>query len=109
MQMIPDPEKKTLLAAYKVFGAHVQLGLSIEEIGELLTHLGGMVRQGSVEEGGHPEMHEEIADLRIMVDQLAVMYGEEAVEDAYNTKIERLDSRIRDEIEKGHGRGVRDD
>ena len=83
-------EKKTLLDAIKAFGTEAQIDMAIEECSELVNAL-CKFRRGRV---GMPEVITEIADVQIMTKQLALMFGEEAVRNESDRKLERLASRI---------------
>lgn len=73
-----------------LYGNEKQTELAIEEMGELLVainhHKRGRVDVSAVQE--------EIADVKIAMDQLAMIYGEEGVSEFEKKKLERLKGRI---------------
>lgn len=73
-----------------LWGYDAQVDMAIEEMGELLVainhHKRGRVDVSAVQE--------EIADVKIAVDQLAMIYGEEGVSEFEKKKLERLKGRI---------------
>lgn len=80
----------TLGNALMLWGYDAQVDMAIEEMGELLVainhHKRGRVDVSAVQE--------EIADVKIAVDQLAMIYGEEGVSEFEKKKLERLKGRI---------------
>ena len=73
-----------------LFGYDAQIELAIEEMGELLVAINHHKRgRCSVE-----AVREEIADVKIEMDQLAMIYGEEGVSEFEKKKLERLKKRI---------------
>lgn len=88
--------KDTLLNAVKVFGREKQVEMAIEEMGELLVAINQHKRgRVSVE-----AVQEEIADVKIMVEQLAIIYGENGVSNFETKKGKRLEERIVKHLEK---------
>lgn len=84
-------ERQNILGnALMLFGYDAQIELAIEEMGELLVainhHKRGRVDVSAVQE--------EIADVKIAMDQLAMIYGEEGVSEFEKKKLERLKNRI---------------
>ena len=76
--------------ALMLFGYDAQIELAIEEMGELLVAINHHKRgRCSVE-----AVREEIADVKIEMDQLAMIYGEEGVSEFEKKKLERLKKRI---------------
>lgn len=64
--------RATIDAAVVVYGKDAQVAQALEEFGELLTAL-GHYRRGRC---GMPKVAEEAADVSIMLDQLAVIFGQ---------------------------------
>ena len=82
--------KSTLNNALLLWGEEKQTALAIEEMGELLVAMNHHKR-GRV---GVEAVQEEIADVKIAMDQLAMIYGEEGVSEFEKKKLERLNGRI---------------
>lgn len=82
--------ENTLRNALMLYGNEKQTELAIEEMGELLVainhHKRGRVDVSAVQE--------EIADVKIAMDQLSMIYGEEGVSEFEKKKLERLKGRI---------------
>lgn len=78
------------------FGYDAQIELAIEEMGELLVAINHHKRgRCSVE-----AVQEEIADVKIAMDQLALIYGEEGVSEFEKKKLARLKDRIIKHLQK---------
>lgn len=79
-----------------LYGNEKQTELAIEEMGELLVainhHKRGRVDVSAVQE--------EIADVKIAMDQLAMIYGEEGVSEFEKKKLARLKDRITKHLQK---------
>ena len=79
-----------------LYGNEKQTEMAIEEMGELLVainhHKRGRVDVSSVQE--------EIADVKIAMDQLAMIYGEKGVSEFEKKKLERLNGRIIKHLQK---------
>lgn len=87
-------ERQKLYAnAISKWGKEEQIWMVIEEIGELLTALNHF-RRGRLAKPY--ELHEEIADLQIMAEQLGSVFGEQEVEVIKNEKLDRLRQRVAD-------------
>lgn len=88
--------KETLENAIKVYGRDKQTDMAIEEMGELLVAINQQKRgRVSVE-----AVQEEIADVKIMVEQLAIIFGENGVSSFEAKKVARLKERIIKHLEK---------
>ena len=88
--------KETLENAIKVYGRDKQTEMAIEEMGELLVAINQQKRgRISIE-----AVQEEIADVKIMVEQLAIIYGEDGVSNFEAKKVARLKERIIKQLEK---------
>jgi NTP pyrophosphatase (non-canonical NTP hydrolase) len=87
--------EQTLWAAIRTFGETTQLCVSIEELSELQKAICKYQRaksEGRSTEREEADIREEIADVRIMIDQLTLMFGES---DGFGkAKLERLEKRI---------------
>ena len=79
------------------WGAKQQLGMAQEECGELIVAINKFKRGFDNEE----DVIEEIADVFIMISQLALLFGHKKIDHQVSKKIERLAFRLEDEpIEK---------
>lgn len=92
-----ESAKTIYRAALETFGAEAQTKMLFEEIGELMT----AICQYSRGRDKVAHVAEEIADVRIMLDQMAVLFDCEAeVERQRRYKLRRLEQRIE---EANHG------
>ena len=82
--------KETLQKAILTYGCTAQITMAVEEMAELLNAL-AKERRGRATQN---DIVTEIADVTIMMWQLAIMYGEQAVEMEIERKIARLKERI---------------
>lgn len=79
-----------LKLAVEKFGPESQIDMAIEECSELINALCKLRRQCV----GPIDVVTEIADVQIMCEQLAYMFGEQTVADERKRKIERLQKRL---------------
>jgi hypothetical protein len=93
MLIIDNPEyREVYTKALKVWGAEKQKMQAVGEIGEFLAEL-GRERQGR----STPEQTiDEIADVIIMMTQMAMIYGEQAVKDRIAIKVEKVKTKLKD-------------
>ena len=70
-----------------------QINKTVEELGELIVAIAKM-RAFPKDESRTAAVVEEIADCRIMLDQLAIIFGTDSVELAENLKLERMADRL---------------
>ena len=82
--------EETLQKAILKYGCTAQITMAVEEMAELLNAL-AKERRGRATQN---DIVTEIADVTIMMWQLAIMYGEQAVEMEIERKIKRLQERI---------------
>jgi NTP pyrophosphatase (non-canonical NTP hydrolase) len=86
-----EQNEKTICAlAVETFGPESQINMVIEECAELTNALCKLRR----ERVGTFDVVTEIADVQIMCEQLAYMFGEQTVADERKRKIERLQKKI---------------
>ena len=86
-------------AALDTFGAESQTKMLFEEIGELMT----AICQYSRGRDKVAHVAEEIADVRIMLDQMTVLFKcEDEVERQRRYKLRRLEQRIEEEHHEQH-------
>jgi len=91
MIMTHDEEKKILKDALRVFGIDAQFDILIEECAELIKAV-CKYKRGTV--GAYSDMFEEIADVRIMMDQVCLYFDEPSAELWRMKKLKRLEERI---------------
>ncbi len=96
--MVQDERTVCVLAVEK-FGPESQINMALEECAELIEALCKFRR----ERVGTLDVITEIADVQIMCEQLAYMFGEQTVEDERKRKIERLRKRLT-KYEGGNGK-----
>ena len=73
--------------ALKAFGEPHQIGIAIEELGELVTALS---RKHYRKRGTDAEVLSEIADAHIMLQQLNLIYGVDNVKSMMHRKLNKL-------------------
>ncbi len=92
-------ERTVCVLAVEKFGPESQINMALEECAELIEALCKFRR----ERVGTLDVITEIADVQIMCEQLAYMFGEQTVEDERKRKIERLRKRLT-KYEGGNGK-----
>ena len=80
-------------ATLEKWGADAQYDQAIEECAELITALKHLKRGKADEQ----RVIAELADVYLMVGQLAFMFGAEKLEQAVTAKLEKLDALLGDE------------
>lgn len=88
--MMEQNEKTVCVLAVENFGPESQINMAIEECAELIDALCKFRR----ERVGTLDVVTEIADVQIMCEQLAYMFGEQTVVDERKRKIDRLQKRL---------------
>lgn len=89
-----DVERKTFCAALSRYGAQAQITILFEEMSELQDVLCKFLR-GRLDGNTLANIAEEIADVGIMLDQMAVEFEvEDAVAEQRGYKVDRLRNRI---------------
>ena len=98
-----EQEEKVLHKAIEVYGRIPQIDMMIEEMSELTKALCKYKRAYfDVAETAMPtdivdNVYEEIADVKIMIRQMEMIFGESNVEAEMREKIERLERNLNDE------------
>ena len=89
-----EEERKTFLDALRVFGSQNQITMVFEEMAELQDVLCKFLR-GRIDGDTLVNIAEEIADVGIMLDQMAIEFEvEDAVAEQRAHKVRRLRSRL---------------
>lgn len=83
-------DRATFREAVETWGLPDQIDMAVEEMGEAIAAL-QQYQRGRVEDH---EVHDELADVRIMYEQLALFFDEDAVEQRARDKVERLRERL---------------
>lgn len=83
-------EIETLTKAIETFGTVAQIDMAIEECSELINALCKWRRRRV----GDSEVVTEIADVQIMMAQMALMFGWDEVDEERQKKLTRLERRI---------------
>ena len=92
-------ERTVCVLAVEKLGPESQINMALEECAELIDALCKFRRECV----GTLDVITEIADVQIMCEQLAYMFGEQTVEDERKRKIERLSKRLT-KYEGGNGK-----
>ena len=87
-----DNEKRIYKDAIGTVGINAQVNGAIEECAELIVALEHWKRERCAAD--HNDIITEIADVKIMCDQLSLMFGEAQVDIEKHRKVERLDERL---------------
>lgn len=87
-------DEKAFREAVETWGEDAQIDMAVEECGELIVALEHLKRGRANED----DVAEELADIRIMYEQLSRMIGQERVNRRVLQKMDRLRERI-DEAE----------
>lgn len=85
-----DEQNNILQKAIDTWGEEAQNSMVIGELGELLTLYGRKAQGRDTEE----DWISEIADVLIIVEQLARMHGYDRVRQMIDTKMDRLNNRL---------------
>jgi len=103
--------KKTIEKAIKTYGALAQLDMVVEECAELIQAINKLKRSGNVGmsvsdtnsfSGNQKEKYvkayaslcSEVADVKIMIEQMEIMLNKAQIKRDYDSKIERLQKRL---------------
>ena len=91
MFIIDDPEyRKVYETALNTWGIPAQKMMAVGECGEFLAEIGREVQRRSSQE----KMIDEIADVMVMMNQMAMIYGEDAVRERIKYKIEKVKNKL---------------
>ena len=93
---ITEEQRSTLELAVEIYGKENQIDKCIEEMAELTKALLKYRHSPSMLSSAH--VHEELADVRIMVEQMYMIFGEDAMGNNIDYKIKRLAQRLHKEV-----------
>lgn len=86
-----DPKiKESFMKALRVYGKERQIQVAVGECGEFLTEVGRMA-QGRATDAS---VIDEIADCLIMMNKMAIIYGEDAVKARIKVKLRKIKRRL---------------
>lgn len=90
--MIPEARMQLYQRAVEVWGQEAQVHQSIEEMAELTVVLSHATRQTAPRKVTTAEIIEELADVRLMIEQVMFIFGlsEEDVSEVEELKLKRL-------------------
>lgn len=89
--MRTEEQKSIEKEAVETYGIDAQMRMLQEECGELIVAVGHYLRG---REGSLANLCEELADVRIMVEQIEIALDNPAIEELYNYKLGRLKKRL---------------
>ena len=88
--MSKEERNNIYMKALEKWGANAQLTMVYEELGELATALARYERGRTTDE----DVITELADVTIMCEQMALLFGQEKYEEEIENKINRLTERL---------------
>lgn len=91
--MTKEEQKQIEKEAVETYGIDAQMRMLQEECGELIVSVGHYLRGRN---GSLANLCEELADVRIMVEQMEIALDNPAIEEWYNHKLERLKKRLKE-------------
>jgi len=86
------PSDEVLERALDTWGEEAQIVMAMQESSELITALTDVYR-GRADAA---DVIDEIADVHVMLDQLALIFGPDAVDERIDKKLDRLDERLQE-------------
>ena len=95
---ITEEQREVLKLAIEIYGEENQIDKCIEEMAELTQALLKYRHDRKNTVGVYSNLVEEIADVRIMIEQMAIIHIEEAVKEKLDYKIDRLAQRLHEEV-----------
>jgi len=95
-----DAHKRDALfsRALSTYGLEAQIGVLQEECAELIVACSKYYRSGGTNQ---KELIEEIADVKIMLEQMEFTFGKESIDKKVREKLERFKNRLFNSAEKG--------
>jgi NTP pyrophosphatase (non-canonical NTP hydrolase) len=95
-------EKELYLDAINKWGVPAQIKMAIEECGELIVKLAKLDRNKNG--SSMDDVIDEIVDVQIMIDQLKIIFGEDAVTQKKIIKLGRLSKRLEEDYYRRIGK-----
>lgn len=92
-ELFDDRDRETFAQAIEKWGWQPQVDMATEEAGELIVALSRFMRGRNDEE----DVVDEVADVRIMCEQLTEFIGREKVENRVTVKMDRLRERLEED------------
>ena len=93
---ITEEQREVLKLAIEIYGTSNQIDKCIEEMAELTQALLKYRHSPSMLSSAH--VHEELADVKIMVEQMFMIFGEDVMGYSIDYKIKRLAQRLHKEV-----------
>lgn len=97
-KITPEEKRRILSMAIATYGTDMQIIVAIEEMSELIKAITKYIRADIASDDIYEivaDAREEMADVRIMLDQLVIIFGDTTEEE--NFKLKRLRQRINDD------------
>lgn len=97
-KITPEEKRRILSMAIATYGDDMQIIVAIEEMSELIKAITKYIRADIASDDISEivaDAREEMADVRIMLDQLVIIFGDTTEEE--NFKLKRLRQRINDD------------
>ena len=95
---ITDEQREVLKLAIEICGEENQIDKAIEEMAELTQALLKYRHERKSPSEIYANVVEEIADVRIMIEQMAIIHVDGAVKEKVDYKIDRLAQRLHGEV-----------
>lgn len=91
--------RKILQKAIDTYGTKAQMMQCIEEMAELIQAINKYFRASTQFKWAeaYDSVVEEIADVQIMLEQMRLLFGDEAVDEQITAKLDRLEKRLEGE------------
>jgi NTP pyrophosphatase (non-canonical NTP hydrolase) len=93
--MVSAEQNEILCRAINQYGRQSQIEMIIEECSELIVAL-QKLRRKPHDEGRVMDVHEEVADVIIMMNQAQILFDYTIIQDFMDAKIKRLSKRLSD-------------
>lgn len=97
-------KNQVLQSALNKWGAATQAGMCMTECGELTAALGAYFVQGRDKDSN---VIDEIADVQIMLDQMKLIFDQQAIESRIEYKLDRLKGILLGNVEHPHSETVK--
>lgn len=97
--LFDDQDRETFRLAVETWGRDAQTDMAVEELGEAIQELAGAIvtlQHLKRDRADWNDVHDELADIRIMYEQLRWYFGPEFVDERVQQKMDRLRERLAD-------------